>query len=273
MALRAAGRTARLTVGPWSHVSPGGLATMLRDGIEWFGCLMTDAPTRQVPSAVRVFVMGSRRWVEIPEWPPPAEEELWYLHAGAKLDRSVPSASSADRYRFDPRDPTPAQGGASLDSKSAGPKDQRTREARPDVLTYTSDVLEEDLTAIGPIRTHLHVKSTVEDADFFVRLCDVSPKGRSKNLSDGIVRLRHGESVRAEDGSIPIAIDMWPTANTFKRGHRIRLQVSSCAHPLFARNSGTGEPLTTSTGLRVADQVIFHDPEHRSFIALPIVHN
>ncbi len=270
-ALRAAGRSARITVGPWSHVSPGGLATMIRDGIEWFGYTMGDPSTRLARGDVRVFVMGAKRWVEMPEWPPPAHEELWYMHAGARLDRSLPSDSSADRYRFDPRDPTPASGGASLDSASTGPKNQRLREARPDVLTYTSEVLDTDITVIGPLRTHLHVKTTLEDADFFVRLCDVSPRGRSKNLSDGIVRLRSDTSVRAADGSIPLCIAMWPTANTFKKGHRIRLQVSSCAYPLFARNCGTGEPLRSAARLVVADNEIFHDPEHPSCVALPVV--
>ena len=169
---------------------------MLRDGIDWFGTHMTGEPSRSRSAVVRLFVMGSRRWVETSEWPPPAVEEHWYLHGGAKLDRSLPSRSPADRYRFDPEDPTPAHGGASLNSGSTGPKDQRRREARSDVLTYTSDVLEQDVTVIGPLRSDLHVKSNLEHTDFFVRLCDVSPRGRSKNLSDGIVRLRPGEAVR-----------------------------------------------------------------------------
>ncbi len=270
-ALRRAGRSARLTVGPWSHVSPGGLAAMLRDGIDWFDCSFSDTPSHSARSVVRVFVMGGRRWVEMPDWPPPSSEERWYLHAGARLERSLPSDSHADHYRFDPRDPTPAHGGASLNSASAGAKDQRKRESRRDVLTYSSDVLEDDMTVIGPVRANIHVRSNLEDADFFVRLCDVSIRGRSKNLSDGIVRLRHCGSIRAPDGSLPIQIDMWPTANTFKRGHRIRIQVSSCAYPLFARNGGTGEPIHNSVNLRVSDNEIFHDPEHLSYVSLPVV--
>ncbi|MGO9340966.1 MAG: CocE/NonD family hydrolase [Acidimicrobiales bacterium] len=271
LALRAAGRSARLTVGPWSHVSPGGLATMLRDGIEWFDGFTGHDSTGTARTTVRVFVMGARRWVEIPEWPPPAAEEHWHLHPGARLDRSTPPDSSPDRYRFDPRDPTPANGGASLDSASTGPKNQRRREIRSDVLTYTSGPLEEDVTVIGPLSAHLHVTSTLDDADFFVRLCDVSSRGRSKNLSDGIVHLHCRKAVRAEDGSIAVRIDMWPTANTFRQGHRIRLQVSSGAHPLFARNCGTGERLMVATNLRVADNEVFHDPEHPSYLALPVV--
>ena len=123
---------------------------------------------------------------------------------------------------------------------------------------------------VGPLRAELHVRSTLENTDFFVRLCDVSPRGRSKNLSDGIVRLRPGDVITAGDGSFSVRISMWPTANTFKRGHRIRLQVSSGAHPLFIRNTGSGEPLARATRLAVADQEIFHDGEHPSSIVLPV---
>jgi hypothetical protein len=75
---------------------------------------------------------------------------------------------------------------------------------------------------------------------------------------------------KAADGSMSLRIGMWPTSNTFKRGHRIRLQVSSGAHPLFIRNPGTGEPLGSATGLSIADQEIFHDAEHPSTLVLPV---
>jgi putative CocE/NonD family hydrolase len=114
------------------------------------------------------------------------------------------------------------------------------------------------------------VRSTLDNCDFFVRLCDVSPKGRSRNLSDGMARLRPGVLPRSPDGSFSIRIRMWSTANRFTRGHRIRLQVSSGAHPLFMRNPGTGEPLVTAAGLRVADQEILHDDEHLSCLRMPV---
>jgi putative CocE/NonD family hydrolase len=128
----------------------------------------------------------------------------------------------------------------------------------------------EDLTLIGPLRAELHVRSTLEHTDFFVRLCDVAPNGRSKNISDGIVRLRPGAVTRSEDNSLSVPISMWPTAHSFRRGHRLRLQVSSGAHPLFIRNTGTDEPLASATTLRAADQEIFHDPEHPSCVVLPL---
>jgi putative CocE/NonD family hydrolase len=115
------------------------------------------------------------------------------------------------------------------------------------------------------------VRSSLEHTDFFVRLCDVTEKGKSFNLSDGIVRLTPGSVERSEDGVATLDIRLWPTANTFKAGHRIRLQVSSGAHPLFNRNAGTGEPLATGATLRSADQEIFHHAGRPSSVVLHVV--
>ena len=153
----------------------------------------------------------------------------------------------------------------------AGPKDQKKREKRSDVLTYTSEVLSDDLTIVGPLSTELHVRTSHDACDVFVRLCDVSPRGRSTNLSDGITHLRSESSTSAADSTRSITIAMWPTAHRFLRGHRIRLQVSSGAHPLFVRNTGTDEPLRRATHLRPTDVEIFHDPDHRSSVTLPVI--
>ncbi len=268
-ALRAAGCSASLVIGPWHHTSPGGAAASLREGIELFDRQFGERPER-AGSKVRAFVMGSRRWLELDEWPPPFAEEPWYLSSGGRLQRTVAGQCAPDRFRYDPVDPTPGVGGPSLNWRNAGRKDQRTREERADVITYTSDALADDLTVIGPLRTDLHVRSTLEHTDFFVRLCEVSPKGRSTNLSDGLVRLGPGDVSPSADGSMALRINMWPTANTFRRGHRIRLQVSSGAHPLFIRNPGSGEPLASATTIKVADQEILHDEGHPSSLVLPV---
>jgi uncharacterized protein len=270
-ALRRAGRTARLTIGPWTHASPALFAETVRDGPRWFDAQLGDRRDMPVGAPVRVFVMGSRTWQEFSMWPPAGEAEQWYLGRSATLSPTPPVDSAPDRYHYNPHDPTPAAGGPSLNIATAGRKDQRRREQRRDVLTYTSPVLTEDRTVIGPLTATLYVRSTLEHTDFFVRLCDVSKKGKSFNLSDGIVRLTPGSVVREPDGVCRLDIVMWPTANTFRAGHRIRLQVSSGAHPLFNRNAGTGEPLATGANLRSADQKVFHDPEHPSSLALHVV--
>ena len=204
-------------------------------------------------------------------WPPAGEAQRWYLGRWGTLGTGVPGDSAPDRYRYDPRRPTPAVGGASLNTRSAGRKEQRPREHRHDVVTYTSPVLTEDLTVIGPLTATLYLRSSCKHTDFFVRLCDVDAKGRSFNLSDGMVRLGP-ESVRRDaDGVFVLEVDMWPTANTFLAGHRVRLQVSSGAHPLYARNAGTGDSLATATRLQAADQEVFHDPTRPSHVTLPVV--
>ncbi len=270
-ALRAAGRTARLTIGPWTHASPGLFAETVRDGPEWFEEQLGDRTGLEPRAPVRVFVMGSRTWQEFSLWPPAGEAQEWYLGRWGTLDTAPPAESGPDRFHYNPHDPTPAVGGPSLNVRSAGRRDQRRREHRHDVLTYTSPVLSEDLTVIGPLTASLYLRSSLEHTDFFVRLCDVSKKGRSVNLSDGIVRLAPGSVEKEHDGVFRLDVAMWPTANTFRAGHRIRLQVSSGAHPLFCRNAGSGEPLATGATMRSADQEVFHDAARPSRITLPVV--
>jgi putative CocE/NonD family hydrolase len=152
-----------------------------------------------------------------------------------------------------------------------GAKDNRKLESRADVLVYTSPVLDHDMEVIGPVTADLYVRSSLQHTDFFARLCVVEPSGKSINLCDGILRLTPDSVAPQADGSLHIQIDIWPTAYRFRRGQRIRLQVSSGAHPRFARNPGTGEPLATATKLQVAEQAIYHDPEHPSAILLPVI--
>ncbi len=152
-----------------------------------------------------------------------------------------------------------------------GPKDNRSLEARADVLVYTSAVLEQDMEVIGPVTAELFVRSSLEHTDFFARLCVVETSGRSINLCDGILRLTPGSISPEPDGSLHISIKVWPTAYHFRKGQRIRIQVSSGAHPRFVRNPGSGEPLSTGMKLCVADQIVYHDPAHLSSVLLPVL--
>src|SRR5262249_14096157 len=159
-------------------------------------------------------------------------------------------------------------GGKSLFGDHAGPKDQRETEARPDVLTYTSAAMTADVTVIGPIDVELFVRSSVDHTDFFVRLCDVDEKGKSINLCAGLIRLSPSSIDRDADGVFRVAFNVTPTANTFRVGHRIRVQVASGGFPLYARNPGSGEPLAKATTFVAADQQVLHDPAHPSAITL-----
>jgi putative CocE/NonD family hydrolase len=269
-AVRRAGRSARLTIGPWNHSSPGLVGETVRDGLSWFDEQLGKRPGGE-RAPVRVFVMGRNRWEEFSLWPPAGEEQRWYLGSERTLVSEPGPERDPDRFHFNPHDPTPAVGGASLLAGTSGPKDQRRREARRDVLTYTGPVLREDLTVIGPVSATLFVRSSLEHTDFFVRVCDVDHKGKSTNISDGIIRVSPSSITRDPDGVSRLEIAMWPTATTFKVGHRLRVQVSSAAHPLYARNSGTGEPMATGSFLRSADQEVFGGGARPSSVALRVV--
>ena len=270
--LRQAGRRPYLTIGPWAHTSFAAFPYMVREPLIWFRAHLLGEQRRLRPAPVRVFVMGRNKWKNLPDWPPPGyQPQRWFLQPGRRLAPQPPGAAPPDRYRYDPANPTPAVGGSSL-SQNSGPKDNRAVEARPDVLVYTSAVLEHEVEVIGPLRAELFVQASLEHTDFFVRLCDVDPKGRSINISDGLVRLRPGDPTVGDDGVWQITVELWATAHCFKPGHRIRVQVAGGSHPRYARNPGSGEPLATATRLLPADHTIYHDAAHPSAILLPVKH-
>lgn len=271
-ALRRAGKQPSLLVGPWTHPSAGLNGMLIRETLAWLDTQVKGKQGRMHELPVHLFVMGENTWRHFADWPPPARSEQWYLQANGKLDPTPPCASEPDRYRYDPADPTPAVGGNSMGArKRMGPQDNRSLEARSDVLVYTSAELSHDLEVIGPVKAEVYVRSSLQYTDFFVRLCVVKPSGRSINLCDGIVRLTPGSVPPKPDGSLRLCIDLWPTAYHFRRGERLRVQVSSGAHPRFARNLGSGQPLATGTKLCVASQTVYHDPEHPSAILLPVL--
>jgi hypothetical protein len=111
---------------------------------------------------------------------------------------------------------------------------------------------------VGPVRMRLYVQASVPYIDLHARLADVSPRGRSTNITDGIVRLTDS----APDTLRPVEFDLWPVAHAFRRGHRIQLEVSGGAPPRYERNHGTAEPLATSTPLRASDRTVLHDAQH-----------
>ena len=268
--LRDAGREARLTIGPWTHSNSKAGAAGLRDALDWFDIHLRARTRPRTPGRVRLYVMGSDRWVDVPDWPPPAASERWHLHPAGRLHPQRPGAARPDSYRYDPADPTPGVGGASLNARNAGTRDQYPRETRADVLCYTSDPCLSDLTVAGPLDAEVWLRTSQPHVDVVLRLCDVDHSDRSRNISDGIVRVDPDDARPAADGTWCARVSLAPTAITFRRGHRIRLQVSSGAHPLFVRNTGSGERLATARHLVATDIEILHDATHPSAIVLPV---
>ncbi len=258
--LQAAGRPARLTIGPWTHTSFNN--TGVHEAVE-FGLAHArgEQPPERAP--VRLFVMGEEAWRDFDSWPPSGyAAQRFHLWPDGALSGEPPAESAPDRYRYDPADPTPAVGGVRL-VRDSGRVDNTALEARADVLTYTTAVLDQDVEVIGEVSAEIWFRSSVPCADVFVRLCDVDPRGRSFNVCDGLTRLSGADETSCA------TVRLWPTAYRFKRGHRIRVQVSSGAFPRYARNAGTGEPRATATTLRAADQAVYHDPTHPSVVILP----
>lgn len=299
-------RPPRLLVGPWTHADFGSTQGDLDFGfassglfidargdltdrqLRWFDAtLKGEERALEGTPPVEVFVMGENRWRGYGEWPVPgAREESWHLQPGGGLSRRAPQKGEPGEYYYDPEDPVPTLGGATLlpPIHGSGALDQRGIEARDDVLTYTSEPLESDYTVLGRVWATLYAASSAPDTDFVVRLVDVHPDGKAIVLADGIIRASARESypapgvIRAsrpepiEPGRVyEYCVDLWATGNTFKRGHRVRVDVTSSSHPRWERNPNTGESAGRSGRTEVARQRIFHGPEHPSRVTLTVV--
>ena len=216
-------------------------------------------------------------WRTADSWPPPATETPYYLRDGGRLLPDAPSAGESPQiYAYDPKDPVPTRGGANV-YLPAGPMDQRCVEDRPDVLLFTTPVLEEPLEVTGRVKVLLWASSSAVDTDFTAKLTDVYPDGRSLLLLDGILRARHRETMEREDFMEPgriyrFEIDLWSTSIIFNKGHHIRVAISSSNFPRFDANPNTGAQSWDEKNPIVAKNTIYHDAEHPSHILLPVCH-
>ena len=132
------------------------------------------------------------------------------------------------------------------------------------------------MEATGPVQVVLYASSSAPDTDFTAKLVDVEPSGYSRNLADGIIRARYRRPRQPASFIQPgqvydFTIDLSATSNLFKRGHRIRLEISSSNFPRFDRNTNTGAAIGTDAELTSALQTIYHNPEYPSHVRLPIV--
>jgi len=212
-ALRAAGRSPQLVVGPWNHLAPDLAAYSLREGIAWLRAHLLGDRRMLSPAPVRVFLTGAGRWLELDDWPPADASGLrLHLEASGGLSATAPGDDAGpSRYRYDPTDPTPVLGGPLLMERRPV-RDNRELEARPDVLTFTAEPLAEALDAIGPVEADVWMRSTRADTDLFVRICDVDAEGASWNVCDALLRLTAGAPERDADGIARVRFELWPVA-------------------------------------------------------------
>jgi putative CocE/NonD family hydrolase len=246
--------------------------------LAWFDVHLKGKKEQLRPNPVRIYLSGAERWLELERWPPPTQTQVYYLSrtedgpgrlSGERPTQSSQGNCTSDTYYYDPADPTPNLGGPLL-SNASGSYDNSELEARADVLTYATDPLEDHLDVIGSVKLTLFVTSSLPHSDFFGRLCDVHPDGRSMNICDGLIRLGPKDSNLQPHEPIQIELEMIPTAHRFLKGHCLRLQVSSGSHPRFARNLGTDEPIPTATRMESSEKAIFRDANYPSSLMLPV---
>ena len=316
-------RPQRLIIGPWKHgynrdrklngFSFGSDA--LRNDIwllkrKWFDRFLKGIENGVEQTTVEYFVVGSNQWRTSTRWPPPeAKSEKWYLHSGGKahslitdggLNRfesrggaSRHGAASADRYRYDPADPPPNwmsfEQMTRWEDVQTFPYDFRDIEARHDVVTYTSEPLEEEVTVAGDITAVVYASTDARDTDWWVHVSDVHPDGSSVRWTVGLLRARFrnlddkqfqvfGSNFQKENllsGSmkdvVRYEIAVPAMAVTFKQGHRIRVAVANACDNYSFPNSNTGGDEATVTRTVVGKMAIHHTERYPSHVILPIL--
>jgi putative CocE/NonD family hydrolase len=238
-------------------------------------------------------------WRDEREWPlARTHYTTYYLQPGGGLAPRPPVAEhAATSFAFDPRDPVPTIGGNISSGDGIllqGAWDQRGSDsvwnwrrpvplsARKDVIVFETPPLERDVEVTGQVVVKLWASSNRRDTDFTVKLIDVHPpspdypSGFDLNIADGIVRARFRDSPARERLMQPgtvyaLMIKPYPTSNVFRKGHRIRIDISSSNFPRFDVNPNTGEPLNDNHGILVATNTLYHDRAHPSHIILPII--
>jgi putative CocE/NonD family hydrolase len=293
----------KLVVGPWTHAI--NKSTRIRDFdfgkdavidmqkllLRWYDHWLKGLDTGIMDEPpVSIFVMGENKWRQEDEWPlARAEYVNFYLHSGGRanslhgdgaLSDTPPGEEPPDRFTFDPDDPVPM---IVYDPSSpigavdpGGPDDQRPAERRDDVLVFSTDVLEKEVEVTGPVKSTLYAASDARDTDFTMKLVDVFPNGYAMKLVDGVIRARFRDSYEKptliEPGKIcKYDINLWYTSNLFRKGHRIRVEVSSSQFPMSDPNPNTGNPIGMDMEVKIAHQKIYHNKEYPSHIILPII--
>jgi putative CocE/NonD family hydrolase len=237
-------------------------------------------------------------WRDASQWPPAeAKSVSYYLRANGSLSTAAPGGKErpATTYTFDLAHPVPTIGGGVSKRLKDGAFDQRERadfpgsrapylplRARADVLVFETEPLTEDVDVMGPVRVELFAASTAVDTDFTAKLIDVYPnskdfpQGFEMNLTDAILRASYRggakERVLMKPGEVyPLTIRPFDTANHFKKGHRIRVDISSSNFPRFDVNPGTGESLGLNRRAVKADNSVYHSGRYASRVVLMVV--
>ena len=286
----------RILVGPWTHYDIGKRAIVGVDfgpdaevdlpglHVRWYRARLAGVDTGiDAEPPLKLFVMGTNKWRFASEWPIPGTTFAnFFFHSGGRaatsngdgsLSRYRPAHEPPDTYEYDPDNPVPTVGGFS--QFDGGPKERSDVERRPDVLVYQTDPLDADVDVIGPVSINLFASTTADDTDFAGTLVDVDEQGRRTIICEGMTRGRFRQGF---DREIPLTpgevyefrLSLWETGMTFKKGHRIALEITSSNFPRLNRNLNWFEPIGSGTRIRRANQQVFHNSGYPSHLVLPL---
>jgi hypothetical protein len=301
-----------LVMGPWSHGgwhrSDGDVlgdisfhqktSERYRSEVEtpFFESHLKGNGSVKTPEAF-VFLTGNNEWRAFDAWPPKeAHAQSLYLHDNGALSSSKPTATtrSTDSFVADPHHPVPYRDGASADiDKTYMTADQRFTAHRPDVLTYTTPVLHDDVTVAGPIDADVFFQTTGTDADVVVKLIDVWPEntqdpepnpkgirlgGYQQLVRGEVMRARFRNSFEKPEALVPnqvtrVRFTLPDVGHTFRTGHRIEVQVQSSWFPLVDRNAQTFTNLATADDSAFVTQThtVWHTAGMSTSITLPVL--
>ena len=305
-----ASKGSKMIMGPWEHdMGQDGIVTRVAEvdfgrdvlfplrefELRWFDYWLKGIENylnKEAP--IKLFVMGENKWRNEYEWPlARTQYKALYLHSNGHantilgdgtLSFEKPKTECADHYTYDPRFPVPTVGGRTccpgMVNIPSGPRNNIIVEMRQDVLVYSSEYLTQDIEVTGSVKAVLYASSSARDTDWTMKLLDVSCDEYGQevaiNIADGILRARYRNGLDTSDLLIPqkvygFEIDLLTTSNLFKKGHRIRVEISSSSFPQYDRNLNTGNILYSDAEMQNAFQTIFHDVEHPTHILLPII--
>ncbi len=246
---------------------------------------------KETTPRVQYYTMGSNTWQASESWPPEkAKLTTYYLNSNGdansffgdgQLTTTQAKSDHADSFTYDPMKPVPSYGGnvcCTGNAVKGGAFDQQQMETRNDILVYTTDILEEGVEISGFIESTLYVSSDAKDTDFTIKLIDVYPDGKAYNLDETIQRVRYREGYEKEvfmEKDKVYKVDLTPmsTSNYFKKGHRIRIEISSSNFPRFARNLNTGGNNYDEKEGVIAHNKVHHSSKYTSQIRLPMISN
>ncbi len=267
-----------LLVGCWNHGFAPCLETKpqahlendeTRQMLAWFRETLLEE--KLPPRRVRWYVIGEDAWREAPDLPKPRAELALYLDAAARALKEPGAEPACRSYVYDPDDPVPSHGAESLFATSAevGSRRQPGPDYRPDVLSFLSAPLEEDLSLLGEIRAELFVSSTAPDTAFTAKLMEVAPDGTTCNIRGSIVSLAYDKPYTPGE-TRKVTLRMWAVAWRVAAGSRLRLDVSSSDFPQYAAHSNYAGLWSAKTRAQTAVQTVFTGESAPSRLLLPL---